>query len=321
MITLSKIAKMANVSVSTASKAFAGSGEVSEDTREMIFRVAKENGCFKKFYNVKYPKLVIALIAPEFNSMYYTRYLSVIKSKLDKENCELCVSTTDFSEENEKSLIEYYYKHSNVDGILVIGAQTEIAENYEIPVVHLLPGKEQTHGVSVWSDLQSALSEIGGYLARKGVDAVGFIGEQLTDKKRERLEKALKDSGLQLQEAFISISEDRFEAGGYSAMDALFAKKQLPRAVVCAYDYMAIGAIRCIYDHGLTVPGDIAVVGMDDIPEARYLNPPLASVSENTQMLCQMAAQSIMQQINGETVLQQQTVTAEFHLRESFELL
>lgn len=62
MITLSKIAKLANVSVSTASKAFSGSTEVNEETREMIFDIAKKNECFKRFYNVKYPKLVIAII-------------------------------------------------------------------------------------------------------------------------------------------------------------------------------------------------------------------------------------------------------------------
>lgn len=62
MITLSKIAKLANVSVSTASKAFSGSTEVNEETREMIFDIAKKNECFKRFYNVKYPELVIAII-------------------------------------------------------------------------------------------------------------------------------------------------------------------------------------------------------------------------------------------------------------------
>ena len=51
MITLSKLAKLANVSVSTASKAFSGSPEVNEETRQLVFRVAKEHGCFKKFYN------------------------------------------------------------------------------------------------------------------------------------------------------------------------------------------------------------------------------------------------------------------------------
>ena len=63
-MTLSKLARLANVAVSTASKAFSMSDDINEQTREEIFRVARENGCFKKFFNAKYPKFVIALICP-----------------------------------------------------------------------------------------------------------------------------------------------------------------------------------------------------------------------------------------------------------------
>ena len=87
MLTLSKLARLANVSVSTASKAFSGSAEVNEETREMIFGIARQYGCFKKFYNAKYPKLVIAIIAPELRGAYYTRYLSCIQDNLERENC------------------------------------------------------------------------------------------------------------------------------------------------------------------------------------------------------------------------------------------
>lgn len=71
-MTLSKLAKLANVAVSTASKAFSMSGDINEQTREEIFRIARENGCFKKFFNAKYPKFVAAVICPEVNSRHYS---------------------------------------------------------------------------------------------------------------------------------------------------------------------------------------------------------------------------------------------------------
>lgn len=120
-MTLSKLAKLANVSVSTASKAFSGSNEVSEETRNMIFDVARENHCFRKFYNAKYPKVVIAIIAPEFKGAYYTRYLCCIQDELEKANCKLCVSTTNFSEEKKRSLLEYYCRYTNMDGFETAG--------------------------------------------------------------------------------------------------------------------------------------------------------------------------------------------------------
>lgn len=320
MITLSKIAKLSNVSVSTASKAFAGSPEVNEETRELIFSVAKEHNCFKKFYNVKYPKLVFALIAPEFKSALYTQYLSSIQRMIEKENCELCVSITDFSAEKEKSLIEYYYKHSDVDGIILINAQTDIPEKYEIPVIFVDPQSKPIHAASVVCDHKYAIKKSIKYLSEKNVNTIGFIGEALTFGKFKIFKQCMKENNIAIDETYLEITDMRFEAGGYSAMEAMFTKGQLPRAVICAYDHMAIGAVRCIYDHGLTVPNDIAVLGMDDIPEAEYLNPPLASVSNNIEKLCRVVTDTMMKQIKGENTEQYNKITSELKLRRSFEI-
>ena len=114
--------------------------------------------------------------------------------------------------------------------------------------------------------------------------------------------------------------EQRFEAGGYEAMERILQAETLPRAVICAYDNMAIGAIRCIHDHGLRVPQDIAVMGMDDIPQAPYLFPPLASITTQTEERCALAAKSVISLINGQAVLDVQVLEARFLFRESFQI-
>lgn len=320
MMTLSKLAKLANVSVSTASKAFSGSAEVNEETREMIFRIAKEHGCFKKFYNVKYPKLVVAIIAPEFKSAYYTRYLSHIQKYLHEKNCELCVSTTGFSKEREKELLDYYCKHANVDGVIAIQIRSAITEKYEVPVVFVNPSKIPEHHISVSGDTKEALRESIQYLANKNIKTVGFIGESLTAQKLEYFKLALEEYGLTYDESLVSVSEKRFEEGGYDAMEKLISQNKVPRAIVCAYDYMAIGAIRCIYDHGSSVPEDVAVLGFDDIPQAAFLNPPLASISTPVEELCQIATEAVMHQIKGAEISKHQRIDGKFHLRKSFEI-
>ena len=83
---------------------------------------------------------------------------------------------------------------------------------------------------------------------------------------------------------------------------------------------MAIGAIRCIYDHDLSVPEDVAVMGMDDIPQAQYLNPPLASISAQIQAQCRMATQMLLDIINRESPCQTIQADARFHLRASFQI-
>ena len=317
LITLSKIAKLANVSVSTASKAFSGSTEVSEDTKELIFEIAKKHGCFKKFYNVKYPKLVIAIIVPEFRGTYYSRYLSFIQSNL--ENCELCVSTTNFSAEKEKALIEYYYKNSSVDGIIVISPISDLTDQYEIPVVLVGANYQSQHAFAVIENMKSALMKSVSYLLDKNVSSIGFIGEKHTDGKLKLLQEVLNEKGIPLENNFVSISEDRFEEGGYSAMEALFSRQRVPRAIVCAYDDMAIGAIRCIYEHGLSAPKDIAILGFDNNDVSAFFNPPIASIASNIEEIYRIATDAILD-YNSYNSLSPRIVTSDFILRKSFEL-
>ncbi len=317
MMTLSKLAKLANVSVSTASKAFAGSPEVSKETAEMIFSVAKAHGCFKKFYNAKYPNLIIALIAPEYQSGLYSQLLSLLQNELEAHNCELCVSITSFSQERQAKLLDYYYRHAAVDGIFIIDMQSSLKENYEIPVFSIFPTSFVEGGICI--DMRPALRESIAYLKEKRVRSVGFIGETLTVHKEQLFSTLLDEIGLPLNPDFI-VRSGRQEQGGYNAMEQLLAKNDHPRAVICAYDRLALGAIRCILDHGLSVPEDIAVLGMDDMHSAPWTNPPLASISTSLEELCHLAVEAVLKKISGEDPPETQTLPAKFHLRRSFEI-
>ena len=318
MITLTKIAKLANVSVSTASKAFSGNSEVNEETRELIFSIAKQHHCFKKYYNVKYPKLVIALIAPEFKSTYYTQYLTYIQETFNKGNCELCVSATNFSAQKEKELLEYYYKHSDVDAIIVINAQTDVTEHFEIPVLFINPKIQSSFAVSVCNDMEPALNSAIDHLISHNLNKIGFIGEKLTEGKFNLFKSLLSKKNVDLDDSFFCITEKRFEEGGYCAMQSLLKNENLPNAIVCAYDSMAFGAMRCIFDHGLSVPNDILILGMDDLPESKYFNPPLASISSRIDEVCCKVADIVLRSINGEPVENKNIIKASFVLRRSF---
>lgn len=320
MITLSKIAKEAHVSVSTASKAFSGSGEVNEETRQQIFDVAKRYGCFKKFFNAKYSKFVIAVICPEFESVFYTTCLSHLCRNLEQEGCEVCVAESNFSKEREKALLDYYCQYADVDGIIIISPQVRHYDFCEIPILCLGSVCSDENCAAITCDLSTALGQGIDYLQERAVISIGFIGESLTMGKFCGFKESLAKRGMPFREEYVQIVQQRFEAGGYEAMERFFQKETLPRAIICAYDNMAMGTIRCIKDHGLRVPEDIAVMGMDDNPQSPYLVPPLASIATKTEARCQLAAKSIIQMINGQTIPQTQALQGEFQFRESFRI-
>ena len=318
MVTLSKIAKLANVSVSTVSKAFSGSKEVNDETREHIFAIAKKNRCFTKYYNVKYPKLVLALIAPEFSSMYYSSFITQIQKRITDNNCELCVSATNFSAENEKSLIEYYLKHSKVDGIIVIGAKNDIVESYDIPIVFINPQVNSSTISTVKADFSSAISELADRIIEAKITSIGLIGEAYTKPKLDRVVSIFDQKGIKVSGDYVSVSEKRFEEGGYDAGLKLVQLSKIPQVLICAYDNMAIGAIRALNENGIRVPQDVSVVGFDNVFQAEYLSPSLTSVSAEVDELTSIALDVIMKQINGEETAQMTVIPSKLYIRESF---
>lgn len=320
MITMSKIAKLAHVSVSTVSKAFSMSPDVSPETREAIFEIARQYGCFKKYYRAKYPKQVVAVICPELKSRYYNYALSLLQSYLAEYNCEICVASTDFSKKATEELLHYYNHYTSVDGVILINTSADIDPSMELPVVAVCSSARCNSTVSVTAGYKDGLAEALDYFLNKGVTQIGFLGESLTRSKLKLFQELLEERGITPNEHIISISDSRFEQGGYSAMEKLLDSGHIPRALVCAYDHMAIGAIRCIYDRGLTVPDDIAVLGMDNIPECSYLNPPLSSIDSNLGDACKKAAEAMMDCLLGNPTENTISVQPQLYLRKSTEI-
>ncbi len=320
MITMSKIAKLAHVSVSTVSKAFSMSADVNPETREVIFDIARQYGCFKKYYRAKYPKQVVAVICPELKSSYYNFALSLLQAYLAEYNCEICVASTGFSKKATQELLEYYDQYTSVDGVILINASAEMDPCMEIPVVAVCSSARCNCNVSVTTGFKDGLAEAIDFFLSKGVTQIGFVGDAITRSKLKLFRTLLEERGICPDERLISIADERFEPGGYSAMEKLFASGKLPRALICAYDHMAIGAIRCIYDRGLTVPGDVAVLGMDNIPECSYLNPPLSSIDSNLGDACKNAADAMMDCLLGNPTQKTFSVQPQLYLRKSTEI-
>lgn len=315
MMTLSKLAALAHVSVSTASKAFSMNAEVNDETRELIFKIAKEYGCFKKFYNAKYPKFVISVICPEFDSLHYTAAISTIQKCCTEYNCEVCCASTEFSDEKATALLDYYSKYTSVDGIILIDSLRNNSFDLEIPVVRI--GNSYGEEYSIITEFESSFIQAIEYFKENKINKIGFIGETKTKIKSDIFIEIMGDD---LQPDSISITEKRFEEGGYMAMRRFFEKGNIPRAIICAYDYMAIGAIRCIIDNGLKVPEDVAVLGMDDIPESKYLNPSLSTINTHIKDACKNAVDVLMCKLTGKNHSINTSVKAELILRESTKL-
>lgn len=309
MITLSKLAKIAHVSLSTASKAFSMSNEVNEKTREEIFKIAKEYGVFRKFYNSKYSKWIIAVICPELTSNFYTEHLCKIHRYLKEYECEIIVAVTNFSKEKCDELLNYYEKHTSVDGVISLTSINKSSVS-ELPVVCLNELSNTDH-------FSNGLDQMVKYFKSKNVSDIGFLGESLTNSKKVAFENVLRKNGLELESKNVYISKNRFEKAGFDGMNYLLSLPAFPRAVLCAYDHIAIGAMRAISERGLNVPNDVAVVGMDNISMSEFLSPSLASIDSSVDFKCKSLVDNIINKLNGNEINLPEEPPSTFVLRES----
>lgn len=91
-------------------------------------------------------------------------------------------------------------------------------------------------------------------------------------------------------------------AAGYRAAQTLLASGASFDAVFAASDLIAFGVMRALDEHGLKVPEDVALAGFDDIPMARFVNPALTTVLQDTSQAGTMLVDSLLRMIRGEAV-------------------
>jgi LacI family transcriptional regulator len=180
-------------------------------------------------------------------------------------------------------------RHHNVDGVVVMGLDPEEPEvarlaRSEMPTVAVdaeLVGPGTTYVISD--------NVRGGRLAVDHLHALGhrriatITGLVETRPAADRLRgyrDALREHGLAYRDELVAYG-DFYTDSGRRGMERLLALEEPPTAVVAASDMMALGAIRAAADAGLSVPGDVSVVGFDDLEFSKYVTPKLTTVTQD----------------------------------------
>lgn len=265
-MTLSKLAQLANVSVSVVSKAFSGKDGISEAMREHVFAVAREHGCFQQFYHVPYDKPVIAVIVPEVISQYYIHFIEVLGRRIEESGYTMLLSISNFDRQLTAELIRYYTVHSKVDGILLLSAADKLPESISTAIVSIGTCPPQSTAAHVYMDLSTGIRAALAYLKEKGHTRIAYVGEPFTSNQYEKLLQELKYAELEAFPARIVTSRARFEAAGEEGVRRIWDSGERPTAIFGAYGYITRGILKQLRAMGLNVPRDVAVISLDNDP-------------------------------------------------------
>lgn len=300
-MTLKELARKANVSVSTASKALHYSKELHNDTIELVNRIARENGYFSDIRKQrqgmrKNKPLRFVVICPEIISFHYTQIATVINDLLSEKNAVAEIRISYFDNAREHEIMMSCLHETEIDGIITL-SEGERFEDAALPVVGMIAGKVND---SVNLDIYGGFEQAIRYLIELGHRKIGYIGEKLTIFKQRNLAEIIGKFGLEVDERFFLCSPYRFEKAGFTAInDLLDSGGELPTAFVAAYDEIAMGAMSALLRRGISVPQDVSVIGINNVPAAEYFPVPVTTIGFDVNKLCRSVVDTVFKRMNA----------------------
>ena len=300
MATMKDVARLAGVSTSTVSHVINKDRFVSESVTDKVEAAIKAlnyaPSALARSLKLNQTRTIGMLITASTNPFYSELVRGVERSCFER-GYSLVLCNTEGDEQRMNRNLETLMQ-KRVDGLLLLCTEThqpsrEIMQRYpSIPTVMM-----DWSPFDGESDLIQDNSLLGGDLATQHLIEKGFTriacitGPLDKTPARLRLEgyrAAMKRAGLLVPEGY-EITGDFEFGGGFEAMQTLLSHKQRPQAVFTGNDAMAVGAYQALYQSGLRIPQDMAVVGYDDIELARYMTPPLTTIHQPKDDLGELA--------------------------------
>ncbi|PJC87167.1 LacI family transcriptional regulator [Vibrio sp. HA2012] len=173
------------------------------------------------------------------------------------------------------------------------------------------------HSDAVLFDRHAAARELVGYIIDSGARYPAFIGNDET--RLHVFREQTKLHNLYREEHCIVSKEFCIESG-YKAMLKILESPQIPDVVFAATDIIAVGVYRAIYEKELTIPGDIKVIGMNDISTSAHMNPGLSTMRLYPMEMGETAVELFLELVNGRKVKKMIHLGYDFIQRDSFSL-
>jgi LacI family transcriptional regulator len=288
-VTIKDVAKAANLSVASVSRALNGSGSVTEATRKLVLETARtlryvpHSGA--RSLSTSHTN-TIGVVLPDLYGEFFSELIRGIDVAARRRGLHLLVSSSHGDAAEAGAALRAM--RGRVDGLIVMSPHVDagfLAANLpdSLPIVLLNTHDTGHQCSSLTVDNYGGAAAMVQHLVEMGRRRImmitgpanNFESEERLRGFHETLARLVPDADPQ---ELTVLRGDFSEESGYRAGHLLQVLKRLPDAVFAANDMMAIGCLFALNEAGLQVPRDLALVGFDDIPTARFVTPPLTTV-------------------------------------------
>lgn len=310
MTTLDDVARHVGVTSATVSNVITGKGSVSERTRGRVLAAIEELGYQPNLVArslAQKKTQTLGLIVPTIANPFYAEIAEEIERTAWQQGYQLILSNTFrdpvLGQEHLKALSRRW-----IDGLLIMGGSLPVTDllaatcsgQQRLPMVLCIPCEEElATGLSMVDlDYRSAGELAAQHFVSLGHRRLGVIVEYPGHAPRlEGFRARLAASGIDLPSAFIQHGDSTMQSG-YQATRTLLALPDPPTALFATNDLMALGAMEAALDEGLALPGDLSVVGLDDIMIGAHMHPPLTTIATPRQELATQAVELLLRHID-----------------------
>ena len=299
MITMTEIAKLTGVSQPTVSRVLNGNKNVAPDIRDRVLACAKEHdyqpNVLAKGLQGRNTMLLGVLVTDISNS-FFADLAKQLELEARKHGYSILLFNSDYEPKNEQEYLDVFRRY-RVDGVLAVPIRETAGEwqgyvkRLDVPTVCVTrraPGLD-----SVYVDHPRAGSMVADYLTGRGYRRFLFIGRD-TDGKYAGFRQALEAKGFGAQTTNTVYEDDEQLR---KTLQSWFRAGWGRAAVFAGNDRYALRVQDALRTLGLSVPGNVGVIGFDDTSACRYLNPRLSSVSQPLERMARESVARLLERI------------------------
>ena len=334
--TMQDIARASGVSQSTVSRVLTGAPTVvpiNPATRERVLEVARQlryrpNPLARGLRGAR--TMLLGVIVREITDPFFAGAVDAISSEANRRGYNVVLGHA-HGKTDEAIALRAVLETRHCDAILLLGDTSdqprllEDLRDTNITVVGLWQGSAPVRGISTVSvDNRAGVEALLGHLLGLGHKRLAFIGGGFGEglllgdigERRAAFLDLMAAAGLPVNDGYIREIKNNL-SGGATAFESLMKLPVRPTAILASTDLLAIGAIHSAGRMGMTVPGDISIVGFDDLPMAEYTNPALTTVRQPMAAMAAVGVGAAIDNNGGEEAPEVKLLVPSLIVRES----
>lgn len=328
MVTIKDLSKMSGFSVTTVSKALNDYSDISAKTKSKIIKLADEMGYIPNATArslITQKSYTIGVIFDEITGVglqhpLFSKVLESFKNVSEQEGYDIMFLSKRLNGKDGSFLQHSLRKQ--IDGVIVLCTDFnsyEMVDLYRSKLPLIVLDFEHPDVLNITSNNKVGIFQAIKYLHDLGHTKIANIyGSDRTyigGQRKNFFIEAMHSLSLDIPVHYMVEGPFFSKEDGYKAMKKILELEDLPTAVFCASDLMAVGAMQAIRESHLTVPEDISLVGFDGIELGQNMHPRLTTIRQDSRKMGAIAASQLLQMIDNKTrSLQGETISIDTYL-------